>query len=146
MPPPVRSGPAPLSAEGGAILSRPVHPGLTTLENRIGRICGIIDENKGEEIAVLDLRGLSDFTDAFVIATVRSRTHMQGITQHLADRLRGEGLKPLGKPDLRSERWSLLDYGDVVVHLFDVDSRAFYGLEQLWGDAREIVWQQLAMA
>jgi ribosome-associated protein len=127
-------------------LSRTAHPGLTTLESRISRICGIIDDNKGEDIAVLDLRGLSDFTDAFIIATARSRTHMQGITMQIADQLRDQGFKPLNKPDPRSERWALIDYGSVVVHLFDAESRSYYGLEQLWGDAREIAWQELAMA
>lgn len=127
-------------------MSRTAHPGLTTLESRISRICGIIDDNKGEDIAVLDLRGLSDFTDAFIIATARSRTHMQGITMQIADQLRDQGFKPLNKPDPRSERWALIDYGSVVVHLFDAESRSYYGLEQLWGDAREIAWQELAMA
>jgi ribosome-associated protein len=127
-------------------LSRHIDPGLTTLEGRISRVCGIIDELKGEDITVLDLRGLSDFTDAFVIATVHSRTHMQGIAYQLAGKLRDEGLRPLGRPDVRSDRWSLLDYGNIVVHLLNAESRAFYSLEQLWGDAREIAWQRLAMA
>lgn len=132
--------------KGGAILSNPNRSGLTTLESRIARICGLIDELKGEDITVLDLRGLSDFTDAFIIATARSRTHIQGVTFQVVDRLREEGLRPINRPDMRSDRWILIDYGTVVVHLFDAESREFYGLEQLWGDAREIAWQELAMA
>lgn len=107
---------------------------------------GIIDELKGEEIVVLDLRGLCDFTDIFVIATARSSTHMQGMTNHLLHELRDEGLRPLAAPEAAQTNWSILDYGDVVVHLFSGQSREYYSLESLWGDAKAMDWQQAATA
>lgn len=127
-------------------MSRKITPGLTTLEGRISRIAGLIDEMKGEEIVVLDLRGLCDFADAIVIATVRSRTQMQAITHRLVEALRNEGLRPLNSADPGAERWSLLDYADVIVHLLTDEARSFYALEQLWGDGVEMVWQQSALA
>jgi ribosome-associated protein len=128
------------------MLSKAMQPGLTTLEQRVGRLCGLIDEMKGEAIVVLDLRGMCDFADAFVIATTRSRTHMQGVALRVVQDLRQEGMRPLAKPDLASDRWTAIDYGDVIVHLFDADGRQYYSLEQLWGDAPELAWQQPAMA
>ena len=101
---------------------------------------------KGENIVVMDLRGISDFADAFIIATMRSSTHMQAVLFNLLEKLRSQGLKPITKPDSSSVRWVLLDYSDVIVHLFDAETRAFYDLERLWGDALSIAWQKEAMA
>lgn len=127
-------------------MHKELNPALATLEGRVGRIAAIIDEMKGEEIAVLDLRGICDFADAFVIATVRSTTHMQALTAGLMEKLREDGLRPLIKPDPEANRWALLDYADVIIHLFDAESRGFYDLENLWGDAATIPWQQHALA
>jgi ribosome-associated protein len=127
-------------------LPKEANPALGTLEGRIGRIAGIIDEMKGEKIVVMDLRGISDFADAFVIATVRSSTHMQAITGALEEKLRAEGLRPLNRREAVSTRWALLDYADVIVHLFEAEARAYYDLERLWGDAESIPWPRAAMA
>lgn len=121
-------------------------PALETLEGRVSRIAGIIDLHKGEQIVSLDLRGLVDFTDAFVIATVRSRTQLAAVARHLLDTLRAEGLRPFVAPDRASDHWVVIDYGDVVVHLFDADTRAYYDLENLWGDAEPMDWERLVLA
>jgi ribosome-associated protein len=118
----------------------------TGLDARVGAIAGLIDEMKGEEIVVLDLRGLCDFTDAFVIATGRSSTHLSALAASLLEKLRAGGLRPLTAPDRASARWTLIDYGDVVVHLFDPEARAYYDLERLWGDAQLLPWTQMALA
>ena len=128
------------------MLPNQVNPALETLEGRSGRIAGIIEEMKGERILVMDLRGICDFTDAFVIATVRSSTHMQAIVGVLREKLKAEGLRSLNKPDQADVRWALLDYADVIVHLFEAEARAFYDLERLWGDAASIPWPQAARA
>jgi ribosome-associated protein len=123
-----------------------MNPALDTLEGRVQRIAGIIDEMKGEEIIFMDLRGISDFADGFVIATVRSSTHMQALTATLLEKLRDEGLRPVNKPELSSPRWTLIDYSNVVVHLFDAEARRFYDLESLWGDAQTYTMPSMAMA
>jgi ribosome-associated protein len=122
------------------------HASLATLEGRVGRIGSILDEMKSERIVALDLRGLSDFADAFVIATMRSRTHMQAVAGKIMETLRAEGLRPLVKPDAESALWTLLDYGDVIVHLFDGEAREYYNLEGLWGDAETLSWEQAELA
>lgn len=127
-------------------MQKEINPALGTLEGRIGRIAEIIDEMKGESIVVLNLRGISDFTDAFIIATARSSTHMHAVSFSMQEKLRAEGLRPVAKPDQDSMRWTLLDYSDVIVHLFDAEARGFYDLEHLWGDAETIPWQKAAMA
>lgn len=122
-----------------------LNPALETLEGRVRRIAGIIDEMKGEAIVFMDLRGISDFADGFVIATMRSSTHMQAVTGTLLEKLKAEGLRPVAKPNMESVRWTLLDYSDVIVHLFDAEARHYYDLERLWGDAQAIPLAELAL-
>lgn len=123
-----------------------MNPALNTLEGRVRRIAEIIDDMKGEQIVFMDLRGICDFADGFIIATMRSATQMQAVTANLLEKLKAEGLRPVAKPDMDSARWMLLDYADVVVHLFDAESRQFYDLERLWGDAQSTPLPSMAMA
>lgn len=125
---------------------RTLNPTLETLEGRAGRIASLVDEMKGENIVIMDLRGLSDFADAFVVATMRSRTHMQATAQRLREILSAEGLKPLNPGETGGGRWALVDYSDVIVHLFDPEARDLYDLESLWGDAKRMEWRQTASA
>ncbi|MCL5270383.1 MAG: ribosome silencing factor [bacterium] len=117
-----------------------------TLEERAAHIAELIDDQKGENIVVLDLRGVCGFADAFVIATVRSSTHMQSLVTRLVNQLREEGVRPLMKPDPAALHWALLDYGDVIVHLFDGEGRDYYDLETLWGDGAPINWSPATLA
>jgi ribosome-associated protein len=88
---------------------------------------------------VLDLRGLCDFTDYFVIAHGSSSRQVSAIAEAIEDRLReDDGLKPKHVEGRRVGDWILLDFIDVVVHVFLEERRAFYGLERLWGDAPRV--------
>lgn len=116
-------------------MHKEINPALANFEGRVGRIAEIIDEMKGENMVFMDLREICDFTDGFIIATTRSATQMQAIAGRLLEQLKAEGLTPVNKPDMVSTRWTLLDYSNVIVHLFDAESRLFYDLERLWGDA-----------
>jgi ribosome-associated protein len=89
---------------------------------------------KAVEPVVLDLRGLSEATDYFVIASGTSDTHVRGMADHLM-RLPIDGGRPHHVEGLTQGRWVLLDYVDFVVHLFHPEQREFYQLERLWGDA-----------
>ena len=96
-------------------------------------------EKKGEEIVVLDLRGLSDVTDFFVICHGSSDRQVSAIAKNIEGRLRVElDLKPAHIEGLRAADWVLLDYIDFVVHVFVDEKRAFYRLERLWGDAASL--------
>ncbi len=84
---------------------------------------------------ILDLRGLSDVTDFFVIATGDSDTHARAISENILDRTREDGFRPVGVEGLNAGRWVLMDYGGLIVHVFLGEVREFYQLERLWGDA-----------
>ncbi len=90
---------------------------------------------------VLDLRGLSDATDFFLIASGDSDVHVRAISEHLLQELQREGVRPAGVEGLRAGRWVLIDYIDLVIHVFHPAQRAFYQLEQLWGDAPSVPFE-----
>ena len=93
-------------------------------------------DKKAEEILVLDLRGLSDVTDFFVICHGTSDRQVGAIVQSIEGRLREElGIKPTHVEGPRTAEWVLMDYIDFIVHVFVDEKRAFYRLERLWGDA-----------
>lgn len=103
------------------------------LANLIGRHAL---EKKASEIKVLDLRELSDVTDYFVTCTAGVELHARAIADHIIESLKKKGIRPWHKEGYQSSRWILLDYVDVVVHIFLDETREFYGLEKLWGDAK----------
>jgi ribosome-associated protein len=84
---------------------------------------------------VLDLRGISSATDFFVIAEGTSDTQVKAIADHVEVELKKEGVRPEHVEGVRGARWVLIDYVDFVVHVFHREARAFYQLENLWGDA-----------
>lgn len=119
---------------------------LDDVEARVVRIAEVLDGLKAESILALDLRGVADFTDFFVIATMRSQTQMGAAADQIMASLRTDGVRPFSSPEDESPNWSVLDYGDVVVHLFEPRTRDHYRLEELWGDASEFHWQSRALA
>jgi ribosome-associated protein len=90
---------------------------------------------------VLDLRRLLFLTDYFVIATCDNSIQSRAITDDIERRLAETGLKPLGVAGRSEARWILMDYVDVVVHLFLPEARRYYDLELLWGDAPKARWR-----
>jgi ribosome-associated protein len=110
-----------------------------TVENStatVERIVNHIVNKKGSDIVVLDLRRLAAVADYFVIATGNTNTHVQAIADEVRDKLRKEHhAHPWHVEGESSQRWILLDYVDVVVHVFDRKTREFYDLEGLYLDA-----------
>jgi ribosome-associated protein len=92
-------------------------------------------EKKGEDVKILDLRGLTSVTDFFVIITADSERKAKAVTDHIVDELKGDDERPMHIEGLDSLHWVLIDYVDVVVHIFQPDERRFYDLESLWSDA-----------
>ena len=86
-------------------------------------------------LAMLDLRGLSGFTDYFVIASADSSRQVRALAERVEERLALAHVRMLHREGAREAHWILLDYHDVVVHIFDEQTRQFYDLERLWGDA-----------
>ena len=98
-----------------------------------------IDDLRGVHPVVLDLRGLSNATDFFVIASGTSDAHVRGIAERVIDSLQRRGHRTHHVEGLPGGRWVLLDFVDFVVHLFHPETRSFYQLERLWGDAPELL-------
>jgi len=99
------------------------------------KISGLIFEKKGYDVKILNLVRLAAFADFFVICSADSDTQVKAISDEVEKKLRDEGIKTSHREGYNSLNWVLLDYFDVVVHIFRKESRAFYNLEKLWGDA-----------
>lgn len=99
-------------------------------------IADILDEKKAENIVVLDIRRLSVLADYFVIASGRSEIQVNALHEELSKRLSARGINPLHLD--QSKRWVVLDYGDIIVHVFHHEERSFYNLERLWADAEQM--------
>jgi ribosome-associated protein len=104
------------------------------------RCAGILDENRANEIVVLDLRGVTALVDFFVIGTAASRRQAVAMASDIDAEMKRESETKLGIEGVEDGRWVLLDYGDFVVHIFSEDARATYALEELWGDAERVPW------
>jgi ribosome-associated protein len=105
------------------------------------QVARIAADNHTEDVAVLDLRGLSNLADFFVIGTGTSDRQMGAVLDHIATYAHGCGRKPFNIADARTTTWVLADYVDVIIHLFDAEHRAYYDLDGLWGDAPRVAWQ-----
>jgi len=92
-------------------------------------------EKKAEGLVVLDLTGLSTMADYFVICTGRSTVQLRIIADAIEEAMDRAGFTRLGREGEPQSGWTLLDYGDVVVHIFLEETRSYYALERLWGDA-----------
>jgi len=95
-------------------------------------------EKKAEDTVILDMQKVSSFCDYFVISSAGSFKKTKAIAAHIRDSLSKRKIKPHHVEGEREGQWILLDYGDVVAHIFYEEVRQFYGLERLWGDAEQI--------
>ena len=96
-------------------------------------------ERHCSDITVLDLRGKSPATDYFVIATGTSNRQMRTVADEICEAAKEQGLQRFGRAGYEQARWILLDYVDVVIHIFDSEYRDYYDLELLWGDADRLI-------
>jgi ribosome-associated protein len=96
-------------------------------------------DRKGTDILVLDLRGVNDATDFFVLCSGTSDAHVRGLSDAVLERLDRAGLPAHHVEGMPGGRWVLLDFVDFVVHVFHPDTRAFYQLERLWSDAPAVL-------
>ncbi|MDB5083460.1 MAG: ribosome silencing factor [Bacilli bacterium] len=93
------------------------------------------DGKKARDTVVLDIRGLSIIADFFVITTGNSSIHVQSIATGIKERMEQRGIHCRGMEGYDEARWILLDFGDLVAHVFREEERQFYNLERVWGDA-----------
>jgi ribosome-associated protein len=101
----------------------------------------IATDDKGQDVVVLDMRKVTPLYDYFVIATGASRRQVHAICEDVDEALRNVGDTRIGIEGYEASKWVVQDYGDVMLHVFDPDTRAYYGLEELWNDAVKVDWQ-----
>ncbi len=110
---------------------------LADLPEGVQSIVDALDDKRAVDVAVLDLRGVSETLDCFVVATGESGLQLKALEESVHVRLKAEGMYPRAVEG-PSERWVLLDYGPVVVHLMSPEARDFYDLDGLWADAQRV--------
>ena len=108
---------------------------VAALARRAAELCA---EYRANDVVMLDLRGVSDMTDFFIVASGTSDTHVRSVGEHVVEEMRKNGARAHHVEGLTQGRWVLLDFVDFVVHLFHPTLREFYQLERLWSDAEVI--------
>ena len=98
----------------------------------------IASDKRATDLLILEIGPILAVADYFVFATVRNKRQLKAIANGIRVELKEDGVRDIGVEGHGTERWLLLDYGDVVVHIFDQESRAYYDLESLWADARRV--------
>jgi ribosome-associated protein len=113
-----------------------------TAENLAKACASYAADKKAEDIVVLDLQGISSFTDFFVICSGTSEPHLKAIAGEIEARLKDDhGTRAVSVDGFPASQWIVLDYMQVIVHVFRREKREFYSLEDLWGDAPRIAWE-----
>ena len=102
------------------------------------RIVNIIEDKKGEQTVVLDISEISSLADYFVISSANNINQLQAISDDLQELLEKEGLKINKVEGAKNSGWVLLDFTDIVIHLFTKEDRIFYNLERIWADAKQV--------
>ena len=104
----------------------------------------LADERHCSDIVVLDLKGKSPATDYFVVVTGTSDRQRRTVADEICEAAKKQGLQRFGLAGYEQARWILLDFIDVVIHIFDSEYRDYYDLDLLWGDARRLKWEETA--
>ncbi|HPS01142.1 MAG TPA: ribosome silencing factor [Candidatus Sumerlaeota bacterium] len=112
---------------------------LTTAE-AVAQAARFLDSMKGENILILDVARICNFTSYFVVATATSSPHLRALAARLERDMREQGVRPDNVAPGDGVSWIVLDFGDFVVHLFSGEARDYYRLEALWHDARTVPW------
>lgn len=97
-----------------------------------------LDDKLGEDIQILDIQNISVIADYFIIAHGNNKNHIQTLVQEVENELAKEGYTPKNREGYSSARWVLLDYGNIILHVFNKEERLFYDLERIWSDGKEI--------
>ena len=102
------------------------------------QIVNSLDKHKAEDIHVIGIHSLTTIADYFVIAGGTGSTQVKALTDYVEEELGVQGVKPLRTEGYQSSTWILMDYGEVIVHVFTPETRRFYDLERLWKDGEQL--------
>ena len=109
-----------------------------SLEAKLRVVADAALGRKAEDLVILDMREVTSFADLFVLLSGRSDRQVRAIADAVRRALRAHGERPLGVEGLESSHWALIDAGDIIVHVFDPETRGEYALDRLWSDAPRI--------
>lgn len=121
-------------AERKKAANRKAEPKKTEQRQFAEKICALLSAKKAEDILIIDVTEKTTLCDFFVIASGHSSTQVKALCDHVEEKLSAEGVEPRRTEGTREGRWGVIDYGDVIVHIFNDESRLFYHLERLWQD------------
>ena len=110
----------------------------SSAERKVRRAARVALDKKALDLTVHDVQHVSSVTDYFLVCSGRSAPHVKTIAEAIRDELKTDGVRPLHAEGQAESGWVLLDYGDVLMHVFLEDTRAYYALERLWGDAPSV--------
>jgi len=103
------------------------------------------DSKQARDIVVLDVRDATSFADTFIICSGANQRQIQAIADEIGLKLKESGELPNSVEGYSNAEWVLLDYGDLVIHIFSAKSRVYYDLERLWRDAKRVEWESEAV-
>lgn len=113
--------------------NRPARDTIESIQSCAAAIVETLEDDKAEDLIIIDLEGKSSIADQMIIASGRSQRHVAAIADHVTRRLKDEGVGRVRIEGLPSADWVLIDTGDIIVHLFRPEVRSFYNLERIWG-------------
>ena len=127
----------PINAEGPTFLATESGKGSVQAETQAltQLVTDALEDRKAQRITMLDVQELTDVTDLMVIASGRSSRHVKATAEHVIERTKAAGCRPLGVEGLREGEWVLVDLGELVLHIMTPETRETYQLEKLWGGA-----------
>ena len=111
---------------------------MTTEKQMAQLVCRALDEKKGRDIKVIDIHDVSVIADYFVIASGSNQNQVQAMVDNVEEQLGRAGFEPKQVEGVRNSSWILMDYGDVIVHVFGEENRLFYDLERIWRDGKTL--------
>lgn len=101
-------------------------------------VCKVLDSKKAQDILLIDVKDKSSVADYMIVASGRSMTHTRSLIEYVDEEMEKLGVSPTRSEGVKDGRWAVLDYGDVIVHIFNDETRLFYSLEQLWSDEKNV--------
>ena len=100
---------------------------------------GALEDKKAEDVRVIDIGGVSVLADYFIIASGNNRAQVQAMADEVEQRMGRAGAAPRQIEGYQAGNWVLMDFGDVIIHIFDAQNRLFYDLERIWKDGRRVI-------
>lgn len=108
---------------------------MQTSQEIVKTITALLDDMKANDIKLLNVKEQTSVTDYMLVCTGRSSRHVKAIADDIIEKMKEKGIKPLSQTGLESGDWALVDFGDVVLHVFQPETRAFYNIEGLWQES-----------